>query len=88
MGPGVPVIIIGGIYGGIFTPTESAVVAAIYAIIISLFVYKEMDFKDLMKESVDAAIGTAQIMVLLAAASIFSLILIRSKSPSTCKYTC
>lgn len=78
---GVPVIIIGGIYGGIFTPTESAVVAAIYAIIISLFVYKEMDFKDLMKESVDAAIGTAQIMVLLAAASIFSWILTREQVP-------
>lgn len=78
---GVPVIIIGGIYGGIFTPTESAVVAAIYAIIISLFVYKEMDFKDLMKEAVEAAIGTAQIMVLLAAASIFSWILTREQVP-------
>lgn len=78
---GVPIIIIGGIYGGIFTPTESAVVAAIYAIIISLFVYKEIGFKDLMKEAIDAAIGTAQIMVLLAAASVFSWILTREQVP-------
>jgi len=42
-----PVIILGGIYSGIFTPTESAVAAVIYCIFISIFVYKEMTFKDL-----------------------------------------
>lgn len=78
---GVPAIIIGGIYGGIFTPTESAVVAAIYAIVVSLFIYKEMDFKGLMEQSIDSAVGTAQIMVLLAAASVFSWILTREQVP-------
>ena len=78
---GVPFIIIGGIYGGVFTPTESAVVAAIYAIFVALFVYKELDLKGLLEESVDAAVGTAQIMVLLAAASIFSWILTRQQIP-------
>ncbi|WIV13021.1 TRAP transporter large permease subunit [Proteiniborus sp. MB09-C3] len=78
---GVPIIIIGGIYGGIFTPTESSVVAAIYAIIVSLFIYKELSFKELMNETIDSAVGTAQIMVLLAAASIFSWILTRQQVP-------
>lgn len=78
---GVPVIIIGGIYGGIFTPTESAVVASIYAIFVALFIYKQLDFKGLLQESIDAAVGTAQVMILLAAASIFSWILTRQQIP-------
>lgn len=78
---GVPVIIIGGIYGGIFTPTESAVVAAVYAIFVALFIYKQLDFKGLLNESIDAAVGTAQVMILLAAASIFSWILTRQQIP-------
>ncbi|MDR1048598.1 MAG: TRAP transporter large permease [Synergistaceae bacterium] len=43
----VPVIILGGIYGGIFTPTEAAVVAVVYSVVIGKFVYKELDFKTL-----------------------------------------
>ncbi|MGO1469637.1 MAG: TRAP transporter large permease [Tissierella sp.] len=41
-----PVIILGGIYGGIFTPTEAAVISAVYATVVSLYIYKEMDLKD------------------------------------------
>ncbi len=78
---GVPIIIIGGIYGGRFTPTESAVVAAVYAIFVALFIYKELSFKELMDEAVESAVGTAQIMILLAAASIFSWILTRQQVP-------
>jgi C4-dicarboxylate transporter DctM subunit len=44
VGPYVPVIILGGIYGGIFTPTEAAVVASVYALFIGKYVYKELDF--------------------------------------------
>lgn len=78
---GVPFIIIGGIYGGIFTPTESAVVASVYAIFVALFIYRQLDFKGLLNESIDAAVGTAQVMILLAAASIFSWILTRQQIP-------
>ena len=78
---GVPFIIIGGIYGGIFTPTESAVVASVYAIFVAIFIYKQLDFKGLLDESIDAAVGTAQVMILLAAASIFSWILTRQQIP-------
>lgn len=78
---GVPIIIIGGIYGGLFTPTESAVVAAVYAIIVSVFVYKQATFKEILDEAVESAVGTAQVMILLAAASIFSWILTRQQIP-------
>lgn len=78
---GIPVIIIGGIYTGIFTPTESAAVAAVYAIIIALFVYKEMSFKDLYKITIDSAVSTSQIMLLLAGASIFGYILTMGQAP-------
>ncbi|MDD4584115.1 MAG: TRAP transporter large permease, partial [Eubacteriales bacterium] len=51
-----PVIILGGIYSGIFTPTEAACVSVVYSIIVSMFIYKEMDIKGLYKTFVDAAI--------------------------------
>lgn len=78
---GVPIIIIGGIYTGIFTPTESAAIAAVYAIFIALFVYREMDLKTLYKVSIDSAISTSQIMLLLAGASIFGYILTMGQAP-------
>jgi C4-dicarboxylate transporter DctM subunit len=52
----VPIIILGGIYGGIFTPTEAAVVASVYALIIGKFVYKELDFKTTYAAFKDAAL--------------------------------
>lgn len=78
---GIPVIIIGGIYGGIFTPTEAAAVAAVYSIIISLFVYKNMTFKELLKASSDSVVGTAQIMILISAASVFAWVLTSQQVP-------
>lgn len=78
---GIPVVIIGGIYGGIFTPTEAAAVAAVYAIIVSMFIYKDLDFKGLINEAIEAAVGTAQVMVLLAAASVFAWVLTRQQVP-------
>ena len=57
----VPVIILGGIYSGICTPTESAAISAVYAMCIGLFVYKELTFKKLWQVAVESAIGCAQI---------------------------
>ena len=57
-----PVIIIGGLRGGIFTPTEAAVVAAVYALLVSLFVYREIKARDLMPLFVNAARTTAVVM--------------------------
>lgn len=69
---GVPIIIIGGIYGGVFTPTEAATVSAVYAIIVGMWVYKGMNFADLIKVCTDSAVTTAQIMMLVAGACVLS----------------
>lgn len=72
---GVPIIIIGGIYSGIFTATEASAVAVIYSIFVALFVYREMDYKKLIDCVYKSAISTVQIMILMAGACIFSWIL-------------
>ncbi|PRO67285.1 TRAP transporter large permease [Alkalicoccus urumqiensis] len=77
----IPVIILGGIYGGIFTPTEAAGIAAVYALIISAFVYKEMSLKKFYQVSVDSAITSAQVLVLVAAAQILGWLLTRGGLP-------
>ncbi len=78
---GIPVIIIGGIYGGIFTPTEAAAVAAVYSIFVTLFIYKNMKPRDLMDVAVDSVVGTAQIMILISAASVFGWVLTSQQIP-------
>ncbi|MDD2216436.1 MAG: TRAP transporter large permease [Eubacteriales bacterium] len=67
-----PVIILGGIYSGIFTPTEAACVSVVYSIIVSMFIYKEMDIKGLYKTFVDAAILNGITSFLLGYSTIFS----------------
>ena len=74
-GMGVPIIILGGIYGGVFTPTEAAAVAAVYSIVVSLLVYRELDMKGFFNCIIKSAITTIQVMILLAAASVFAWIL-------------
>ena len=60
-----PVIILGGIFGGIFTPTESAAVAVVYALLVSLLIYKDIKIKDIPGIFVDGAISTATILMLV-----------------------
>ncbi|MDW7674486.1 MAG: TRAP transporter large permease [Bacillota bacterium] len=76
-----PVIILGGIYGGIFTPTEAANIAVVYGLIIGLFVYKELTFKDLPKILRTAAISSSLVLLIVATASAFGLILTREQIP-------
>ncbi len=78
---GVPVIIIGGIYGGIFTPTEAAAVSAIYAIFVGKVIYRELSWKDLYKVGIESSITTAMIMVMIAGAMAFSWILVIEQIP-------
>jgi len=77
----IPVIILGGIYTGMFTPTEAAGVSAVYAFIIGFFVYKEMTLKSFYKICVESAITTAQVLVLVAAAQILGWVLTRERLP-------
>lgn len=67
-----PVIILGGIYGGVFTPTEAAAVSVVYGLIVGVFIYKEIKLKDLFELLVDSAKTTGGIMLIVAAASLFS----------------
>jgi len=76
-----PVIIIGGIYGGIFTPTEAAAVAGVYGILIGMFIYKELKFKDFPKIIFQAVIGTTMIMLLVGAANVFGWLLTNLQIP-------
>jgi C4-dicarboxylate transporter DctM subunit len=70
-----PAIILGGIYGGFFTPTESAIVASAYALIVGMFVYREIKFKELFKIFYESAIMTAIILIVISNAGLFSWIL-------------
>ncbi|WP_448807884.1 TRAP transporter large permease [Aminobacterium mobile] len=76
-----PVIILGGIYGGVFTPTEAAVVAVVYGFIVGFFVYKELNIKQLKDIFVTTVIGTAMIMFIIATSSVFSWILTAQQVP-------
>ena len=60
-----PIIILGGIFGGIFTPTEAAAVAVVYALIISLTVYRDMKLSELPQVFVEASVSTATIMMMV-----------------------
>ena len=72
---GVPIIIIGGIYTGICTPTEASGLSCVYALLVSVFIYREMNWK-VFKETMIASINTtAQTMILMAAASAFAWLL-------------
>lgn len=66
------VIVIGGIYGGIFTPTEAAAVAAVWAFFISVFIYKDIKLKEIFNVSLESAKTTAMIMFIIANAMIFA----------------
>lgn len=77
----VPVIILGGIYTGIFSPTEAAVVSVVYAFVIGFFVYKELNLKNTFEIAIDSAITSAQILVLVASAKLFGWVLTREQVP-------
>lgn len=65
-----PVIIVGGLRGGVFTPTEAAVIAAFYALFVGLVIYRELKVKDLYNVLVTAAKTTSVVMFLVAAAMV------------------
>jgi len=76
-----PVIILGGIYGSIFTPTEAAVVAVIYGYVVGAWVYRELTWKKLEQTLNSSVITTAIIMIIIGCAALFALVLTREKIP-------
>lgn len=81
-GLAMPVIILGGIYGGIFTPTEAAVVAVAYGFFVGFFIYRDLKLSDLPKVFETAIIGTAVVMFIMNAAGLFSWVITREQFPA------
>jgi C4-dicarboxylate transporter DctM subunit len=74
-GLGVPVIILGGIYSGVFTPTESAAVAVAYTLFVTLVVYRSLRLIDIWNICMSTALTSARILIMVAAATLFSWLL-------------
>lgn len=78
-----PLIIIGGIMLGIFTPTEASVVAVIYALIVTILIYKEITIRDLPRVLWESLEHTIRVMFIISAAGIFGWLLIHQRVPDT-----
>lgn len=72
---GAPVAVLGGIYAGIFSPTEAAGIACIYAIVVVSLVYGEMNLMDILESAGRSLVLTAQVFIIIAAAGVFSWLL-------------
>jgi len=77
------VIIMGGIYGGVFTPTEAAAVSAVYALIVVVFIYKDLKFHQLPHVFVEASRTTVMLMFIVANAMLFAHVLTTERIPQT-----
>ena len=77
-----PVIILGGIYSGIFTPTESAAIACVYGLIVGCFIYREIKVKDLFEIVMSSASSAGMIMFIVAAAGVFGFIMAFEQLPA------
>ena len=76
-----PIIIFGGILGGICTPTEAAVLAVAYGLVVSMFVYREITLKKLLEVLLETGIVTGKVMIMVGMASVFAWILTREQVP-------
>lgn len=77
-----PIIILGGIYGGVFTPTEAAGIACVYGVIVSLFVYKDLKVHELPKVFYDAGVTSAMVMLIIATATAMGWVLTTEQVPA------
>jgi C4-dicarboxylate transporter DctM subunit len=75
------IIILGGIYGGVFTPTEAAAVAAVYAILVSVYIYKDIKIKDLPHIFIDSSKTIVMLMFIIANAILFAHVLTTERIP-------
>jgi C4-dicarboxylate transporter DctM subunit len=76
-----PVIILGGIYGGVFTPTEASAVAVFYSLIVGTLIYREIGFADLSKILRKSALSSAVVMFIIANAGMFAFLITRAGVP-------
>lgn len=76
-----PVIILGGIYGGVFTPTEASAVAVVYALLVGMFIYRRLSLREASATLQRSVVSTAVIMFVIANAGVFSFLLNRAGIP-------
>jgi C4-dicarboxylate transporter, DctM subunit len=79
---GMPVIILGGIYGGVFTATEAAAVAVVYALVIEVLIYRSFGFRELLQVSESSAVTVVVIFILLAMGSVLSFFITLAQVPA------
>jgi C4-dicarboxylate transporter, DctM subunit len=80
---GAPIIIFGGIYGGFTTPTEAAMVVSVYAVIVSVFIYRELTWREVWAITRETAQLSAKLFIIVAAAGVFSWVLAAESVPQT-----
>jgi len=79
---GAPFIILGGIYGGVFAPTEAAAVACVYAAFVTCFVYRELNWRDIVQAAASTVVFTGQVLIIVACASVFAWLLTVNQVPA------
>lgn len=77
-----PVVVLGGIYGGVFTPTEASVTAVFYALIVGMFVYRTISWRDLIRAFQKTVVSTTVIMLIIATAGLFAFLITRAGVPA------
>ena len=77
-----PIIVLGGIYGGVFTPTEASVVAVGYSLVVAMLIYRELDLRGLLAVIKTSAISSAVVMFIVSMAGVFSFVLTRAGVPA------
>jgi C4-dicarboxylate transporter DctM subunit len=80
---GAPFIILGGIYGGVFSPTEAAAVACVYAALVTWVVFRELGWSDVVEAAAATALFTGQVLIIVACASVFAWLLTVNQVPAT-----
>ncbi|ABB14060.1 TRAP transporter large permease [Carboxydothermus hydrogenoformans] len=79
---GMPAIILGGIYGGVFTPTEAAAVACVYSLIVGFFIYRELTLQNMFKSFANAGVSSAMVGLIIAAATAMGWVLTTEQVPT------
>ncbi len=79
---GAPFIILGGIYGGVFSPTEAAAVACVYSAFVTLFVYRELGWREIVQAAATTTLFTGQVLLIVACASVFAWLLTVNQIPA------
>ena len=79
---GAPIIILGGIYGGIFSPTEAAAVACVYAALVTWLVFRELGWRDVVEAAATTVAFTGQVLIIVACASVFAWLLTVNQVPA------